>query len=85
MVFFLEMETVIFGMLFNFVFRRFEILLGVEIGDLNFRLEDRMEMNLDVGIIEDLEEGNFMLCDFRLCVGISLYLFCLKLIEEISK
>lgn len=85
MVFFLEMETVIFGMLFNFVFRRFEILLGVEIGDLNFRLEDRMEMNLDVGIIEDLEEGNFMLCDIRLCVGISLYLFCLKSIEEISK
>lgn len=85
MVFFLEMETVIFGMLFNFVFRRFEILLGVEIGDLNFRLEDRMEMNLDVGIIEDLEEGNFMLCDFRFCVGISLYLFCLKSIEEISK
>lgn len=80
-----EMETVTLGMLPNSAFRRPETLPGAETGDPNSRLEDRMEMNLDVGIAEDPDEGNPMSYDSRLCVGTSPYQSCSKPTEETSK
>lgn len=80
-----EMETVTLGMMPNSAFRRPETLPGAETGDPNSRLEDRMEMNLDVGITEDPDEGNPISCDSRLCVGTSPYPSCSKQTEETSK
>lgn len=80
-----EMETVTLGMMPNSAFRRPETLPGAETGDPNSRLEDRMEMNLDVGITEDPDEGNPISCDSRLCVGTSPYPSCSKPTEETSK